>query len=204
MLNLQKVTLVAVSSVMIQETIESLEKSKQNINFFDTIFLSHEKPENLPINIKFIKIPELKSLDDYSKFCLFELSNYIVSEFIILIQHDGYVLRPHMWKEYFLDYDYIGAPWPNDEKWDFIRVGNGGFSLRSKKLLDSFNNLNLLFTDNGRGYYNEDMQICNFYRKKLEENGIKFAPVEVAAEFSHELDVLENVLEPFGFHKYYI
>ena len=33
----------------------------------------------------------------------------------------------------FFDYDYIGAPWPNN----FVnRVGNGGFSLRSKKFLE--------------------------------------------------------------------
>ena len=46
-------------------------------------------------------------INDYNNFCLFELTNYIQTEFSLLIQYDGYVLRPNKWKDYFLDFDYI-------------------------------------------------------------------------------------------------
>lgn len=201
-IKLPKVTLVAISSVYVEETIQSLLKSCEKIDFFDCILLSHEKPNNLPEKISFVKINEISTINDYNNFCLFELTNYIQTEFALLIQYDGYVLRPNKWKDYFLDFDYIGAPWPDGEQWNHIRVGNGGFSLRSKKLLDAMNILNLPSTDNGTGFYSEDMQICNFHRTSLENYGIKYAPVHIAAEFSHELDVPENCDEPFGFHKY--
>jgi hypothetical protein len=41
-----------------------------------------------------------------------------------------------------------------------------------------------------------------YYRQELEAAGIRFAPADVAARFSHELDVPESVAEPFGFHDY--
>jgi len=202
MLNLNKVTLVAISSVNIEDTIKALKISKEKINFFDCILFSHEMPSNLPKDISFIKIEQLHSSDDYSKFCIFELSKFIKSEFVLIVQYDGYILRPEKWKDYFMDYDYIGAPWPEGEIWQYVRVGNGGFSLRSKKLLDAPNILNLPFSNGGTPFYSEDMQLCVFHRKDLENYGIKYAPINIAAEFSHELDVMENNSEPFGFHKY--
>ena len=39
------------------------------------------------------------------------------------------------WRPEFLDYDYIGAVWPH--VLDKYNVGNGGFSLRSKALLEA-------------------------------------------------------------------
>ena len=79
------------------------------------------------------------------------LNNYIDSDFVLIIQDDGHIVNPHLWDNEFLNYDYIGAPWPNNKKWknrfskydekvssNIIRnfnlnnIGNGGFSLRSK------------------------------------------------------------------------
>jgi hypothetical protein len=37
--------------------------------------------------------------------------------------------------EPFLDYDFIGAPWPEGQEENSLLVGNGGFSLRSKSKL---------------------------------------------------------------------
>jgi hypothetical protein len=201
MIELNKVTLVAISSININETIDALQKSKESIKFFDCILLTHERPENLPNDINFIKIRHLESKDEYSRFCIYELKNFIKSEFVLVVQHDGYVLRPYKWKDYFMEYDYIGAPWPNDGIWSFVRVGNGGFSLRSKKMLDVPTELNLHFDVTEEApYRSEDMRLCVYFRKELEGYGIKYAPVNIAAEFSHELNVPEIVDEPFGFH----
>ena len=53
---------------------------------------------------------------------------------MLIIQHDGFILNHKAWDNEFLNYDYIGAPvyWMGNK---LIEVGNGGFSLRSKKLL---------------------------------------------------------------------
>src|ERR1700687_3454326 len=43
------------------------------------------------------------------------------------------LITPAAWREEFLGCDYIGAQWFWHD--DAMRVGNGGFSLRSRKLL---------------------------------------------------------------------
>ena len=51
------------------------------------------------------------------------------------------------------------------------------------------------------GFYNEDGFICAMNRHIYEENGIKYAPLEVAKYFSHEAPIPEiNGITPFGFH----
>lgn len=206
MIKISNTTLVAVSSIKIDETINALIQSMNDIEYDDIILISHEKPSNLPSEINFKKCNKLKTIDDYNYFMLFELCNYIETNYVIVVQHDGYVLRPNKWLNEFYDYDYIGAPWPKNLHYTKegvnIRVGNGGFSFRSKKLLNILNTLNLSFTDNGTGFYNEDGVICNYYRKILEDNGIKFASAEIASKFSYELNCDETVDEPFGFHKH--
>lgn len=190
MLKLPQVTLVAVSSIKLDKTEEALIKSQEGIEYGDILFINDK---------------DIKSSDEYSQFMLYELCKYVTTDFALVVQHDGYVIRPRLWTDEFLKYDYIGAPWPPDTHFTDddveVRVGNGGFSLRSKKLLNAFNELDLPFTDGGKGFAHEDGQICNYYRKELETYGIKFAPVELAARFSHEIDVPESV-ESFGFHKY--
>ena len=119
---------------------------------------------------------------------------------------DGYILDGSLWTEKFLKYDYVGAPWaPNTHftknSGTEIRVGNGGFSLRSRKLLRTPTALDIPFSDYGTGFWHEDGFLCVHNREVLELYGIKFAPVEVAAQFSTELTVPETI-KSFGGHKY--
>lgn len=203
-IKLEKVTLVAVSSIKIDETIMALKQSMSGIDYHEVILISHKKPRDLNKKIKFKQCQPLNSIDDYNRFMIYDLARYIDSEFGLVVQHDGYVIRPLKWNNIFLNFDYIGAPWPKNMFYSNgvnIRVGNGGFSLRSKKLLNAFNELKLPFTDNSTGYFNEDGIICNYYRKELEEYGIKFAPVEIASMFSRELDCEDSRPKHFGFHK---
>jgi len=81
-----------------------------------------------------------------------------------------------------------------------IRVGNGGFSLRSKKLLSLPTKLNIEWKSYF-DYWNEDGFFCVHNREILETNGCVFAPVSVAAQFSHEKETKETEgIIPFGFH----
>lgn len=189
-MKLSNVTLACVSSVKIPESKEAVRWSQKGIEFGDVVEIYDKN---------------LKSSDEYSRFVLYELCKHIKTDYVLLVQYDGYVIRPEKWSNEFFKYDYIGAPWPPETHYtplgEEIRVGNGGFSFRSKKLLNAFNELNLTFTDGGKGFFHEDGQICNYYRDILESYGIKYAPVEVAAQFSTELQVPEST-ESFGFHRY--
>lgn len=200
---LPNVTLISASSVKIQETISALKKSMEKIKYAEVLFLTHEDINLKNLGIKIIKIKKL-DYSGYSRFIAYELYKFIKTDFALIVQNDGYVLNPYKWSKEFLEYDYIGAPWPPNthftKKGVNIRVGNGGFSLRSKRLLNSLTNLKLPFTDNNTGFDHEDGIICNFYRHELEDIGIKFAPVEIAARFSHESDCKESIFRPFGFH----
>jgi glycosyltransferase involved in cell wall biosynthesis len=207
----KNITLVAVSGIDPESAVRPLEISMRDMEYFDVVLISHRKPDNLnpQITFKQCKPDELqnkdpKNRDDYSRFMAYRLTNYIESDYALVVHHDAHVIRPERWDYEFLDYDYIGAPWPANVHFtpegENVRVGNGGFSLRSKKLLDALNKLNLPLTDMGTGYYNEDGIMCVYYRKKLEENGIRFAPVPIAAKFSCEKMLEDSDPEPFGFH----
>ena len=158
----------------------------------------------------------VSSMKDYSKFMIYHLNEYINTDFAITIQHDGFIINPDAWRDEFLNYDYIGAPWPWREQGfvtpfgEHVSVGNGGFSLRSKKLIElptkvevpfdvvAMNHFYKMF---GSVNWNEDGNICVHNRHIFEENGCKFAPVEVAKYFSYEspLDINRGII-PFGYH----
>ena len=81
-----------------------------------------------------------------------------------------------------------------------VVVGNGGFSLRSQKIMRAPTELLLPFTDNQTGFFHEDGQLCNYHRDRLEEHGVTYAPVELAAKFATESWLDGAVKEPFGYH----
>ena len=114
-----------------------------------------------------------------------------------MVQWDGFVIDGKRWVDEFWHHDYIGAKWPHaggEGEGDF-RVGNGGFSLRSKRLLDALTDPDItLNTDE-----NEDEAICVRHREFLEKKyGIVFADERVADRFSAEVG--RPVGPTFGFH----
>jgi len=82
-----------------------------------------------------VKIPRIASRAEYSRFVIKELGRHFRTSHLLVIQWDGYVINGKAWQEAFLEYDYIGAPWGFHT--DQHRVGNGGFSLRSRRLFDA-------------------------------------------------------------------
>lgn len=138
---------------------------------------------------------------EYSKFMLKELTKHFTTSHVLTIHADGYVLNWKAWDKDFLNYDYIGATWSYK---DNMNVGNGGFSLRSKKLCDIL----------AKNHIDEDLMhpedgcICRTFRKSLEDNfGIRFAPEDVANRFSIEAYGAVGFMPPanvytgqFGFH----
>jgi len=202
MKSLSRVTLVAASSIRLPETVCAMRKSMKHIGYGDAILFTDRHLDLSRYGIRVVRIGPLDYVG-YSRFITHELYKHVGTEFALIVQHDGYVLRPERWSDDFLKYDYIGAPWPRgmyltpDGK--EARVGNGGFSLRSKKLLEAPTKLDMPFVPD-RGSYNEDGFLCNYNRAKLESYGIRYAPVEVAARFSKEKECDDSYPYPFGFH----
>jgi hypothetical protein len=206
MLKLESVTLVLVSSVHIQRCINAINYSCRSIEFGAVKLLTHED-----LNIEYIeivKINKINNIDEYSKFMVYELHKYIDTEFALIIQDDGFVVHPEEWRNEFLNYDYIGAPWAiprdsfsnRDPFGNIQRVGNGGFSLRSKKILELPTKLNLNWKSY-YGFYNEDGFFAVHNKHIFEENGCVFANLDIAKYFSHENPIPEtDGITPFGFH----
>jgi hypothetical protein len=140
------------------------------------------------------RIEPIRSLTDYSRIVLQVLPDIIQEDHFLLIQWDGMPVSQAAWDEAFLDYDYIGAPWSGMP--EHIAVGNGGFSLRSRKLLDAVRAMGIDAC--GDSHQAEDVMLCREHRAHLEARGIKFAPVSLAARFSFETGTPPPV--SFGFH----
>ncbi len=186
---LSHTTLVCVDCVNYGDAINAIQKSMEQCEFGRVVFLTDVPLEVEGVEV--IAIPTITSKLDYSKFMINRLDEYVNTPFCLVIQYDGYVLDGNAWNDEFLKYDYIGAPWLYT---DGRNVGNGGFSLRSKKLLTA------LATDPHISCHNnEDDVICREYRGHLEKRHyITFAPDALADEFAFEL---RQPNQPtFGFH----
>lgn len=218
--HVESVTLVCVAGVQIQKALSALLISAYRLGFGKIIFVTPRiKPLKLgkfsverPINSR------LDSLEEYNRYILYKLSHHISTAHCLLIQADGYVLKGKLWRDEFLQYDYIGAPWPIEENryidpfGNHQRVGNGGFSLRSKKLLLVPQHISIPWEVNEGSFYrhfnqksySEDGNICVHNRHLFEKAGCKFAPLGIAMAFSRELDSQDLKFGPtFGFHKYH-
>ncbi len=207
-LELPDVTLLAATSVEINETQLSLRISAQNIKFGNIKFLSSSEPKKKYPDIQYITIPHMK-ISDYSRLIIKDLHKYFETSHCLVIQSDSFVVNSELWKNDFLKYDYIGAPWPNEIKinsnlvLDMKKnpVGNGGFSLRSRKLAKVTSEIN--FDTLNFPIKSEDLVICHYMYEKMIDKGIIFAPPETAAKFSIEnINKLygQDVNSVFGFH----
>ena len=130
------------------------------------------------------------------------------TEFCLVVQNDSAVVRPNLWTDEFLEYSYIGAPWPIREgsfhanDGTISRVGNGGFSLRKMDLMTLPHKMGWELRQE-QSYFHEDGNICCYWKKEMLKNGIKYAPIELAARFSFETMCEENYgVLPWGFHKH--
>mgnify|MGYP001558848937 CR=1 FL=1 len=207
---LPTVDLVAVACTKVPETIEAMRKSQAQFKFTHSILLTHEDIQAEGIDV--IKIDKL-DYKGYNEFIAMKLWQYIGSDYVLLVQNDSWILDGSKWREEWFKFDYIGSAWPippeddkisyRTPKGELVRVGNGGFSFRSRKLLRAPTILGLEFTDKDTGFPHEDGMLCVHYRDELKKAGIKFAPLEVAIKFSRELDIPELIdKDTFGFHKY--
>jgi len=159
-------------------------------------------PAECPVPVKWTKIkPFTDYMIDYNYAALKLLPHVATEEFNLIVHWDGYAVNPNAWTTEFYSYDYIGARW-NDGV-----VGNGGFSLRSRALMDALLDANIDHTmrmPNGL-VTPEDMLIGRTIRNNLESKyNMKFAPGDLANRFS--IEAIENAIgspwlgQSLGFH----
>lgn len=165
---------------------------QSNIEFKEIKFYLTQKINNLPTTTI-----STNNINHYNNWCIYELHKHFNTEYVLIFQNDGFALNPQNWTDEFYNYDYIGAPWPDYLGWTnhTNKVGNGGFSLRSKKLCEYTPNLPHDTT-------NEDTKICSKYRHLINQQNLKIAPIEIARKFSVEnpLDPEHNLTTTFGYH----
>jgi hypothetical protein len=142
--------------------------------------------------IDYIQAPPIKTTKDYSNLLLTGLRQYVAGTHVLIIQWDSFILHPELWTNDFLQYDYIGAVWPHHPD---TPVGNGGFSLRSVKLLEALESPAI------SKRHPEDFCICDDNKVTLENQfGIRFAPTGVAEQFAVERTSWHRA---FGFHGFF-
>ena len=191
----------------VKKTLEVIKDCKNKTNFENFVLLTNRKPRNLPDFVVYNRIKKLENINQYNEFMFLRLHEYFDTSHCLVVQHDSGILHPELWDDNWLEYDYIGAPWQYvsdayiTTRGEHVRVGNGGFSLRSKRLCELPSKMGWELRHD-RGFYNEDGNICVYWRYEMLEEGIKYAPIEVAARFSYENLMRENYkIKPFGFHK---
>lgn len=194
MLKLSNVTAIALTDYKFEEHQRVLDLMCKDIEFGDAKIV-FDKGINHDVN-------------NWNRKIIYELGNYVTTDFAFLFHADGYITNPSAWRPEFLEYDYIGAPWPlptddysyRTSRGELVRVGNS-VSFRSRRILDLPKQLGLEW----KPYYgntNEDGFLCVHNRDILIEQGCKFAGMDVAKYFSREFDIPENEgIETFAFHQ---
>lgn len=186
-LELPSVTLVCIADDAPEDGATVLRYSQKEILFGDVQLIGSKKVEEK--GFRFVRVDPIDSGEKYNFFVLRELWRHVHTKHVLIVQPDGYVLNAKLWTNQFLQYDYIGAPWFQQKGVPAGMVGNGGFSLRSRNLLEAVSRL--------APSSPEDACICLTHGQTLEEQGFRFAPTSLAARFSHE----DGKRRPtFGFH----
>ena len=207
-LNLPDVTLLAATSVGVDETQVAIKISSQNINFGSIKLLSSSEPKKKYPGIEYIQIPSMDFLG-YSQLIIQDLYKYFSTTHCLIVQSDSFVVDSRLWQNSFLQFDYIGAPWSEEDRINSELVlnmkencvGNGGFSLRSHILAVTTSKID--FKSLKFPIKSEDVVICHYLYKEMVAKGIRFAPPKIAAKFSMENEnhlYGQDVNSVFGFH----
>jgi hypothetical protein len=161
-------------------------------------YKSKTKLINLNIESKNFTIKEYSTLF-YDK----TFYDYIPSETFLIFQTDSIILKENKDKiNDFLQYDYVGAPWPKVTGFYLgdIQVGNGGLSLRKKsKMLELLKYKDIAIDNSNEkpfGKYIAEDRFFNGYNEKI--ISINKPPFDKAKCFSVECIYCEN---SFGIHK---
>lgn len=193
MLDLSSITLLCVDTRAPDLATWAINRCLDQARFAAVVLMTNLEQVGKPqAGITYVQAPPIRNVHDYSQVMLTNIGEHVVGSHVLVIQWDGFILRPDLWDEEFLRYDYIGAVWPQFPQ---TPVGNGGFSLRSRMLLDAMRDPEIVIR------HPEDKCIAITNRRLLEDkHGIRFPPAAVADRFSVERTPWHAA---FGFHGFF-
>lgn len=193
MLNLSNITLLCVETRTPELAHWAMDQCLQKANFAKVVLLTDlRKLDDRRSDIHYYQAPFIKTTEDYSSLLLTGIRQYVEGTHVLIIQWDSFITNPELWSDGFLAYDYIGPVWPHHPQ---TPVGNGGFSLRSVRLLEALLDPKIVLK------HPEDYCICVDNKSYLErQHQIQFAPVEVAEQFAVERSLWHPA---FGFHGFF-
>lgn len=222
------ISLVSISNINHKLVEFSINKSCETKKFDEVLVFSDKPLAKIKYDYTYHNIDEVMSklatmpweknsftLDVYNDFLMKGLVNFINTDHIISIHYDGFCVNADEWTDEYLEYDYVGSP--THKKWFPLAnslhdhgvydqypngwyTGGGGFSLRSKKLLQALQDPEITpFISNTNFQRCEDWCIAVKHKELLiKKYGIKFAPLDLSLQFSTEL--LTGLNFSFGFH----
>jgi len=193
MLNLSNVTLLCVETRDPNLAHWAIDRCLSGTQFAKIVLITDLKRlGDKRSDIEYVQAPQIRTTKDYSDLLLTDLDQYVVGSHVLVIQWDSFVIHPELWTDDFLSYDYIGAVWPHHPE---SPVGNGGFSLRSQKLLQAIKKSGFIKR------HPEDYCICMDNKSFLEQEcGIRIAPANLAEQFAVERSPWHK---GFGFHGFF-
>jgi hypothetical protein len=210
------INLKNVEAICIDGTIDSssekkyrsiLKGLKDKIYFKSIKYFSYNKIDPIE-NVKIILLEKpILTRGEYSGFVMSEMPDFVEAPLVMILHPDGFPINLNIWDDEFLNYDYMGAPWglevgyTSQHYYHGFEGGNGGFNIRSKKLMDLCKQIDV--REEIKNNFHEDGFICGHLRPWLKQNGCKFAPYNLSKKFSLEtsLDNHHNdVYQTFGFH----
>ena len=205
-LDLPTVTLLCADCYDVERVIPVIEHCKSLCNF-GAVKLLTSLDTNHPDKVKINPLP---SHIAYSVFMLKRAPTYVSTEHALVVQHDGWILNPDAWNPAWLALDYVGPLFIHKHVIQPTSVGSGGFSLRSKKLMDFVNGRLPEWVETPQGTEQmqfmlgsyEDGIISIKHRHELVSAGFKYATPSEAAKFAQggNCDPAYYVPRPFGFH----
>ena len=201
MLNLPEVTLVTIATRDPAANLAALARCIAAVNFARVVIFTTE-----PATYRGVGDTVEVKPRDHHEWCVWRMTELprhharFAGSHILFIESDSALVNPRAWRESFLAYDYIGAPWPGGI------VGNGGFTLISLRMLAAIAALKLAATQ--AACFPCDYAMCRasdlvpinprkFYRPALEAAGMVYAPAGVADAFANETG---GYLGAFGIH----
>ena len=166
-----------------------------------------------------------KSVSPYIKIINVEFENLLPSEYslylsgkpfwnllkgrkVLIYQEDSIIFKTNI--DQFLYYDYIGAPWPAENNGNVSKVGNGGLSLRTKRIMEKIIDTRDMNETKLNSHTIDYMKRTNsfvtpedvYFTKNMEDLNIgRLAPFPIAKLFSQESVLSE---ECFGGHNFWL
>jgi hypothetical protein len=180
----------------------AVEHCRASTEFRDTVIISSSDATGRLASApnRFVRVDTILHHEDVCAWWLTELPGIVAGldtgSHLLFVAWDGYVVNPDAWDDDWLQYDFVGAPWPDGV------VGNNGFSLASRRYFEAIASLDIEPTrwacnPCDRLLAMDAWQRRRGYRSRLDASGVRFAAADVARRFSVENEKYQG---SYGFH----